>query len=166
MRYLFPAVLTALVALTAAVSHAKAPLAAASKAKVVTIPNPCKQDFELHVSVTPTEGTDHWPIGFTMAFKQKSGRGIASRLVTEAKSEFNEAACQRWQARNWVLLDRILFENKRVDRAKVVCRNIAAISYRLGKKSEKSQVCLGSIKDDAVAYAFKNFFEASDGMVE
>lgn len=162
MRYLFPAVLTALVVLTAAHSHAKAP----QKTKALTLPNPCEQDFELKVVVSPVEGADTWPIGFTLAFKPKTKKGVASRLQTQQTAEFDAIACQRWQKRNWGLLERILYENKRADRAKVVCHNVAAITYRLGSKTEYSNVCLGSIKDDVVAYSFKSFLESSDAMVE
>ena len=166
MRYLFPAVITALVALTAAVSHAKAPSGPVKKAKAITLADPCEQDFEIKVVVTPAESADAWPIGFTLAFKAKTKRGIASRIQTQQESAFDGPACERWQKRNWGLLDRILYENKRVERAKVVCHNVAAISYRLGSKSENTSVCLGLIKEDSVAYAFKSFLESGDGMVE
>ncbi|MBI3544022.1 MAG: hypothetical protein HY075_12190 [Deltaproteobacteria bacterium] len=129
--------------------------------------DPCKSDFELKVVVTATEGEDTWPVGVRLSYKSKTGRGLASRTHTTESAAFDAARCERWRKRSWALLERILYENKRAERRKVVCRNVASISYRVGVKDTAStDVCLGYAKDDAVAYAFNQFWLASDGMAE
>lgn len=136
--------------------------------------NPCDADFKLSVTVNAVDGIDTWPIGVNLDYK--AGRGVASRVQTKDRAEFSAAQCGRWQRGNWEELKKMIADARRPERAKLVCRSIASISYTSGTSgatgrhsgaavTEKSDLCLGSFATDRVSARFKSFYESTDGMV-
>lgn len=130
----------------------------------------CLKGFDLQVAVKPAQGEladdAAGVIGIAVKYTDGSSRGLASRMHTSHKSEFTKERCQRWQKDFWPLVSMMKLEGKRAERAKMPCLNVGTIEFRSGARYEKTQVCLGDARKDNVSYAFRRFYDGTDGLVK
>lgn len=130
---------------------------------------PCSTDFELHVSVIPVQGNEQDDesarIGINFSYSPKGMRGIASRIHTDSKVELTKKRCLQWEKKFWPLLSAILEDNRRAERGSLQCFNVGSVKYRIGGKETKADICLNDAKFDNVTYAFRYFYDGTDGLV-
>lgn len=131
--------------------------------------SPCATDFELQVSVIPVQGNEQddasAKIGINFSYSPKGARGIASRIHTDAKVELSQKRCQLWEKKFWPLLSSILEDNRRAERGSLQCFNVGSVKYRIGGQETKADICLNDAKLDNVTYAFRYFYDGTDGLV-
>ena len=129
----------------------------------------CLKSFDLKVSVKPVQGESpdglDAAIGLSIKFTKESSRGVASRVHTSHKNEFTKERCSRWQNEFWPLVSMMKLENVKAERAKMACLNVGVIEFNSGSRREKTQICLGDARQDNVTYAFRRFYDGTDGLV-
>lgn len=130
---------------------------------------PCSGDFELQLSVMPTQGVEAGDssarIGVNLKYAAAAARGIASVPHTKEESKFTKARCERWQKKYWPLLSSIIAENKRPERASMICFNVGTVHYKVGRADRRANICLSDAKQDSLTFAFRYFYDGTDALV-
>lgn len=157
------------IAILAAASCVAASAAASHSAKSEKLP--CDGDFEITISVAPVDphpavvSADEGKMSLKLVVDKDESRSTAARLHTEDTGPFTRKLCGVWQTRYWNILSRLMLENDRPERAKMVCHNIGTVDYRLGKSRKNAKFCLGNAQQDNLTYAFQTFYEGTDLMI-
>lgn len=125
---------------------------------------PCDGGLSLKVIVTPIDAVVQSPVGVAIQTRGP-GHSTFRRLQSGEARDLSADECQSWQKKYWLLLGRVLAENKDKKRAKLSCINRADIEFKIGSKLTKDTVCLTDSRKDRVTGDFKRFFEGTDRLL-
>lgn len=135
--------------------------------KRVELVRPCgDQEFDLKLSVKPVGAVDANTVPRSLSLRLKGGKGTIERGANEETlTAVNTLSCERWQAKYWSLVDKMVLESGWAKRARMECLNIGEIRYKAGSKNKVAKLCLGDTRADGVTWAFRELYDGTDALI-